>query len=313
MKYAWKLGRIAGIDVYLHWTFLIVPAWVAVGSLASGAGIAPAITATIFVLAVFTCVLLHELGHALMAARYGIATRDITLLPIGGLARLDRMPASSAQELAVSLAGPLVNLAIAASLIVGQVVAGYAGPFDRLDAGRRTALGEPRGREPGLGRFQSDSRIPDGWRPRAARFAGDVCFPRPGYPDRGGHRPRPGNLPGTGGLVRQLEPAFRGCLCVHRGSERGGGSRVFQGHCAQPVRTAEDSPYLFLPAEARAEEVARVLFTQQFYFPVMQGGTVIGILSRPMLLWALTHGRKDRLVAELMSVRGEPSAVKYQK
>ena len=82
---------------------------------------------------------------------------------------------------------------------------------------------------------------------------------------------------------------------------------------AQPVRTAEDSPYLFLPAEARAEEVARVLFTQQFYFPVMQGGTVIGILSRPMLLWALTHGRKDRLVAELMSVRGEPSAVKYQK
>ena len=91
MNYSWKLGRLCGIDIRLHWSFLIVPAWVASTSLAAGAGLASAVNATFFILAIFGCVLLHEMGHALAARRYGIATRDITLLPIGGLARLEGM------------------------------------------------------------------------------------------------------------------------------------------------------------------------------------------------------------------------------
>src|SRR5262249_34202345 len=108
MRMSWKLGRVAGIDVYLHPTFLFVLMFPAVteGGLF---GLA-------LVLAGFGCVLLHELGHALTARRFGIATEDITLYPIGGVARLSRMPRSPGAELLIALAGPAVNLAIAAGL-----------------------------------------------------------------------------------------------------------------------------------------------------------------------------------------------------
>ncbi len=126
MNYSWKLGRLWGIDVRLHWSFLIVPSWVALTSLTSGATFASAVSATLFVFAIFACVLLHEMGHALAARRYGIATRDITLLPIGGLARLEGMTRSPRQELVIALAGPAVNFAIAAGLWLGLLLDGNA-------------------------------------------------------------------------------------------------------------------------------------------------------------------------------------------
>ncbi|MGO9115367.1 MAG: site-2 protease family protein [Thermoguttaceae bacterium] len=124
MNYSWKLGRLCGIDLRLHWSFLIVPAWVAFTSLAAGATLASAINVVFFILAIFACVLLHEMGHALAARRFGIATRDITLLPIGGLARLEGMTRSPRQELAIALAGPAVNVAIAGVLWLGLLLHG---------------------------------------------------------------------------------------------------------------------------------------------------------------------------------------------
>jgi Zn-dependent protease len=107
---SWKLGRVAGIDVFLHPTFLLILFFPQVAELG--------VYGLMFVLAAFGCVLLHELGHALMARRYGIETVDITLYPIGGVARLSRMPRSPGAELLVALAGPAVNLAIALGLAV---------------------------------------------------------------------------------------------------------------------------------------------------------------------------------------------------
>lgn len=116
MKWALKLGQLAGIAVYVHVTFGLLLAWIAMVAWQAEQSVAAVIVAIAFILALFGCIVLHELGHALTARRFGIQTRDITLLPIGGLARLERMPEKPQQELLVALAGPAVNLAIAVLL-----------------------------------------------------------------------------------------------------------------------------------------------------------------------------------------------------
>ena len=113
MTWSWKLTRIAGIDVYLHATFVIVVAWIGLVHWNQSHSLAAVVEGVGFILALFACIVLHEYGHALTARRYGIRTRDITLLPIGGIARLERMPEEPLQELWVALAGPAVNGVIA--------------------------------------------------------------------------------------------------------------------------------------------------------------------------------------------------------
>ena len=102
----WKLGGAAGIDVFVHWSFWILPAWVMIASLSGGGGIAAGASAVLFLFAIFGCVILHEFGHALTARAFNIGTRDITLYPIGGVARLERMPRHPVQELLIAVAGP---------------------------------------------------------------------------------------------------------------------------------------------------------------------------------------------------------------
>jgi Zn-dependent protease len=118
MKWSWKIARIAGIDVYVHATFLFL-IYLAGISYWNEQGTLDAVIAGVgFILALFGCVVLHEYGHALTARRYGIRTRSITLFPIGGIASLERLPEDPRQEIHVAIAGPVVNFAIALLLYV---------------------------------------------------------------------------------------------------------------------------------------------------------------------------------------------------
>ena len=121
MKWSWRIGRILGIDVKLHMTFLLLLGWVGISFYLERRDLADAFSGVGFVLTLFGIVVLHELGHALTARRFGIRTRDITLLPIGGVARLERMPDDPREELLVALAGPGVNVVLA-SLIAAVML-----------------------------------------------------------------------------------------------------------------------------------------------------------------------------------------------
>jgi stage IV sporulation protein FB len=113
MSGSWRIAKVAGIDVYLHFTFLIFLIWVGVSEALQG-GIGYALYGITRISVLFGIVVLHELGHALAARRFHIRTRDIILLPIGGVARLERMPEKPMQEFIVAIAGPAVNIALAA-------------------------------------------------------------------------------------------------------------------------------------------------------------------------------------------------------
>ena len=122
MRWSITIGRFGGTAVKIHITFILFLAWIAFSAWSRG-GPAAALDSTVFIVLLFACVVLHEFGHIAAARRYGIGTPEVTLLPIGGVASLQRLPSDPSQELVVALAGPAVNLAIGLVLIavVGSV------------------------------------------------------------------------------------------------------------------------------------------------------------------------------------------------
>jgi Zn-dependent protease len=306
VKYSWKLGQPFGIDVFLHWSFLIVPGWVALSTLAAGGGLAAAVNTILFVLAIFGCVLLHELGHALTARSYGIATRDITLLPIGGVARLERLPARPMQELMIAAAGPLVNVAIAAALVALNAVAGRTDAWLTLLPGEGSFVANLAGANLALAVFNLLPAFPmDGgrilrallamWRPyaQATRIAAGVgqglaiCLALVGL---------------LGNWTLLLVALFVFVAARAEADAVTAQSLTAQQANAAPCTTpAVSNALVLLPAHARADEVTQAMFSQQHYFPVVQGGEVVGVLSKATLLRALANDQGDWLVAELMT------------
>ncbi len=132
MKWSWKIGKFAGIDVYLHTTFLLLIGWIALTSWLQEKNLVAAISSAGFILALFASVVFHEYGHSLTARKFGIQTRDITLYPIGGVAKLERIPEDPKQELWVALAGPAVNLVIAILLFSWLIISNSFEPLSGI-------------------------------------------------------------------------------------------------------------------------------------------------------------------------------------
>ena len=132
-KWSLYIGSYSGIKVFIHWTFWIIIGWIFMMHFEMGHGWAEGLAGALFILTLFACVVLHEFGHALTAKKYGIPTRDITLYPIGGVASLDRMPEKPAQELAVAVAGPAVNVILAGILYIFLLSTDQLLPISEID------------------------------------------------------------------------------------------------------------------------------------------------------------------------------------
>ena len=221
MRWSWKLAEISSIRVNVHATFLLLVAWFAVAYwFEVGSAVRVASGVALFLL-LFGCVLLHELGHALTAQRFGFSTREITLLPIGGIARLERMPDDPIQSLWITLAGPAVNIVIAAALFVAlqldrHVAAGHAHQPDRRSLPRTPDAGQHL-----ISHLQHAARLSDGWWAGAARLARDTHGRPACDPDRREARS------GHGGALCDRRVAGKSAPDPHRAvrlDRRGAGS-----------------------------------------------------------------------------------------
>lgn len=125
MKGVLKLGSISGIKIEVHWTFTLLLFWVAFLEIQRGSNLDRILLNEALIVVLFICVILHELGHALTAKKFHINTQKITLLPIGGVAMLEKMPEKPRQELLVALAGPAVNVVIAILIFLVVPVKSY--------------------------------------------------------------------------------------------------------------------------------------------------------------------------------------------
>jgi stage IV sporulation protein FB len=117
MHWSFAIGTVKGTIVRIHFTFLLFLAWIVLAANAAGGG-GSAISAGLFFILLFGSVLLHEFGHIAVARRFGVRTPAVTLLPIGGVAQMERIPEEPRQELAISLAGPAVNLVIGGAIVL---------------------------------------------------------------------------------------------------------------------------------------------------------------------------------------------------
>lgn len=131
MKWVYTIGRITGTEIKVHLTFVLFLGWWTLLGYRAG-GPSGGITAALLLLALFACIVLHEFGHILMARRFGVRTPDVILLPIGGVARLERIPDEPRQELLIALAGPAVTAALALIFYLTLRLTGGDAEVDQL-------------------------------------------------------------------------------------------------------------------------------------------------------------------------------------
>jgi Zn-dependent protease/predicted transcriptional regulator len=301
MKWSTKLGTFAGIDVYVHTTFFILLIWVGFAHWQMERSIGAALAGVAFILALFACVVLHEFGHALTARRFGIRTRDITLLPIGGLARLERMPDEPVQELWVALAGPAVNVVIAAALFVVLQGLGTLGPLDTITITEGSFLERLMVVNVILVVFNMLPAFPmDGGRVLRALLAIRMDYTR---------ATQLAASIGQGmafffGLIGLFFNPFLLFIALFVWIGAGQEAAMTQMRSALggiPLERAMITDFRVLsPADSLAGAVDLLLSGSQQDFPVVEGREVVGVLTRADLLTALARQERESPVGQVM-------------
>jgi Zn-dependent protease/predicted transcriptional regulator len=301
MRWSWKLGEFRGIGVYMHATFLILIAIVVLGHWSDGNDLTRTLQGVLFVLALFACVVLHEFGHALTAARYGIRTRDITLLPIGGVARLERMPREPRQELWVALAGPAVNGVIAGLLFAWLRLTGGFAPLEQLTVASGPFLERLLAVNVLLVAFNLLPAFPmDGGRILRALLATRLEYTRATQIAANVGQGM-ALLFGLFGMFYNPFLVFIALFVWIGAAGEASMARVAAALDGIPAARAMVTGFTALsPDEPLGRAVDHTLAGWQQDFPVVEDDRVVGILTQPDLVKGLTEKGRDARVREVM-------------
>lgn len=298
MRSTWPLGRVAGITVQVHWTFLILLTWVAVTQ-GIGGGLTAAGRSALFLTLFFATIALHELGHALAARRFGVRTLDITLLPFGGVARLERFPDGALEGFVIALAGPAVSAGIAVALLGGAWLLG--------------------GRELVTPQEASPLLVQLGW----ANLVLFLFNLLPAYPMDGGRALRAALVPWLGplGATRRAASIGRGMAALFglvgaltnpmlvvvaifvwmQATAEEQDAVVRDALSGRTVADALIRDVRVVPAHARVGDTAQLLLHGlQQDFPVVAGDHLVGVVRQDDLVDALAAGRRDVVVLDVM-------------
>jgi Zn-dependent protease len=283
MKWKLKLGNFAGIDVYVHLTFVLLLGWLGFIYWTRGSGFLSMLEGLVFILALFACVVLHEFGHALTARKYGIKTRDIVLLPIGGVARLEKMPENPRQELWVALAGPAVNVIIAFVLLVWLQVSQTFEPFQNITLTTGPFAERLLSANVFLALFNMLPAFPmDGGRVLRALLATRLHYSRATQ--------YAANIGQGMALIFGLGAAQEASVVQMKS--------VLSDI---PVKRAMITDFTTLsPSDSLARAIELTLTTSQIDFPVVEDGEVKGILVQPILFDVLQRGDQEISVGDVM-------------
>lgn len=301
MKWSWKIGKLAGIELRIHVTFLLLLGWVGATHWMAGRSAGAAWNGVAFILALFGCVLLHELGHSLAARQYGIPTRDITLLPIGGVARLERMPEKPSQELWVALAGPAVNVGISAALFAWLSVTHGWEPVSRLHVASGPFVERLLIANVWLALFNLIPAFPmDGGRVLRAVLASRMEYARATHIAAGIGQGL-ALVFGLIGLFGNPMLLFIALFVWIGASQEASATQMKAAMAGTPIRAAMLTDFRHLDGgDTLADAVRLILEGSQQDFPVLEGGRVAGILTRSDLLVALAAHGHDYPVAAAM-------------
>jgi Zn-dependent protease/predicted transcriptional regulator len=303
MSWSYRLIRIAGTDVKVHVTFVLLLIWQGLAVYPTGGAEAVLITIGL-IIAVFTCVLLHEFGHIFMARRFGIRTPDVILLPIGGVARLERMPEQPKQELLIAIAGPLVTLLIALGFYFYLRLQGAVPALVTLEFGDDSAAGLLMHINVMLLLFNLLPAFPmDGGRVLRSLLAMKWGFPR---------ATRTAAAVGqfmamTGGMYGLVSNHFILVLIAFfvflgAGAELAAVEHRTAGR-GMLVRDMMMTRFQVIPIHASLEDAVRMLLEgDQKEFPVLDnGGRIEGMLSRENLIKGLAARGPRSTVQEAMT------------
>jgi len=312
MRWQLKLGTFAGIDVFVHTTFLLLIGWIGYSHWLQYGTIAKVAEGILFILALFLCVVLHEYGHALTARRYGVKTRDITLYPIGGVARLERMPDKPIEELWVALMGPAVNVVIAAVLFAYLFATNSLVPMNQLTIASGSFLGRLMAVNVSLVLFNLIPAFPmDGGRVLRALLAMRMDYVRATQVAANIGQGL-AFLLGLIGLFNNPFLLFIAFFVWIGASQEASMVQMRNSISGIPVTHAMQTKFETLsPSDRLDRVVSLILAGSQQDFPVVEDGQFIGVLTRDDFIRALSQQGQSTPVIDVIQ-RNVPSVDSHE-